>query len=50
MDPKSCLGHSSSKMLKHYFHLHNGEAQQQLKKLNFFDALGPISGSGQSTS
>ena len=50
MDPKSCLGHSSSKMLKHYFHLHNGEAQQQMKKLDFFGALGPISGSGQSTS
>ncbi len=44
------LDHSSSKMLRHYFHLHSSEAQHQMKKLDFFGLHGPISGSIQSTS
>lgn len=29
------LGHIDSKMTKHYFHLHDQEEQQQMKRLNF---------------
>jgi len=46
----SWLGHSSSKMLRHYFHLHSSEAQHQMKKLDFFGLHGPNSGAGQSQS
>jgi integrase len=44
------LGHSSSRMLRRYFHLYSSEAQHQMKKLDFFGSLGPTSGSGQSES
>ena len=27
------LGHSNSKMIKRYYHLHDAEAQRQMKKL-----------------
>lgn len=46
----SWLGHSSSKMLRYYFHLHSSEAQHQMKKLDFFGSHGPNSGTGQSQS
>jgi integrase len=36
------LGHSSSKMVRHYFHLHDDESQRQMKRINF---LGEASGS-----
>jgi integrase len=29
------LGHSDSKMVRHYFHLHDDEAQRQMQRLNF---------------
>jgi integrase len=29
------LGHTDSKMVKHYFHLHNEEAQRQMQRLDF---------------
>jgi integrase len=29
------LGHTESKMVRHYFHLHDAEAQRQMKRLNF---------------
>lgn len=29
------LGHADSKMVKHYFHLHDREAQRQMKRLDF---------------
>ncbi len=44
----SWLGHSSSKMLRHYFHLHDRESQQQMQKLDFFGSTGATSASGQS--
>jgi integrase len=33
---KEWLGHSDSKMVKHYYHLHQDEAQRQMKRLDFF--------------
>ncbi len=44
------LGHSSSKMLRHYFHLHDREAQTQMRKLDFFGVTGATSAPGQSSS
>jgi hypothetical protein len=29
------LGHQSSNMLRHYYHLHDEEGQRQVQKLNF---------------
>ncbi len=29
------LGHQDSKMVKHYYHLHDDEAQRQMKRINF---------------
>lgn len=29
------LGHRNSRMVKHYYHLHDEEAQRQMKKLSF---------------
>jgi integrase len=29
------LGHSSSKMVRHYFHLHDDESRRQMKRINF---------------
>jgi integrase len=34
------LGHSESKMVRHYFHLHDAEAQRQMKRLNFVGKAG----------
>jgi integrase len=39
----SWLGHSSSKMVRHYFHLHDDESQRQMKRLKFVgDAGGAV--------
>jgi integrase len=35
------LGHRDSQMVRHYYHLHDDEAQRQMKRLNF---LGKASG------
>lgn len=32
---KEWLGHSDSKMVKHYYHLHHDEAQRQMQRLDF---------------
>jgi integrase len=43
------LGHRDSAMVKHYYHLHDEEAQRQMKRLNFLGktdgngAVGPVS-------
>jgi integrase len=37
------LGHHDSAMVKHYYHLHDEEAQRQMKRLNF---LGKTGGNG----
>jgi len=37
----SWLGHSSSKMVRHYFHLHDDESQRQMRRMDF---LGEASG------
>jgi len=29
------LGHRSSEMVQHYYHLHDAEAKQRMDKLNF---------------
>jgi hypothetical protein len=29
------LGHSSSKMARHYFHLHDDESQRQMQRISF---------------
>jgi integrase len=39
------LGHRDSAMVRHYFHLHDEEAQRQMKRLSF---LGEAGGSGAS--
>jgi integrase len=37
------LGHSSSKMVRHYFHLHDDESRRQMKRINFLsDASGRV--------
>jgi integrase len=39
----SWLGHSSSKMVRHYFHLHDDESQRQMKRISFLsDASGAV--------
>jgi integrase len=37
----SWLGHSSSPMVRHYFHLHDDESRRQMRRINF---LGDASG------
>lgn len=37
---KEWLGHRESQMVRHYYHLHNEEAQRQMKRLRFVDAGG----------
>jgi integrase len=37
------LGHADSKMVRHYYHLHDEEAQRQMKRLDF---LGEAGGAG----
>jgi integrase len=32
------LGHRDSQMVKHYYHLHDDEAQRQMKKIDFVGA------------
>ncbi len=32
------LGQQSSRMVQHYYHLHDEEAQRQMKRLNFISA------------
>jgi len=29
------LGHQESKMVRHYYHAHDAEAQRQMKRINF---------------
>jgi len=36
----SWLGHSSSKMVRHYFHLHDDESRRQMKRINFLGDAG----------
>jgi integrase len=39
----SWLGHSSSKMVRHYFHLHDDESRRQMQRINFLgDASGRV--------
>jgi integrase len=41
------LGHSDSKMVRHYFHLRDEDAQQQMKRLDFLGSgLGGVAGPG----
>lgn len=41
------LGHRDSQMVKHYYHLHDDEAQRQMKKINFVGRAGTTVVSGQ---
>jgi integrase len=41
------LGHAESKMVRHYYHLHNDEAQRQMKRVNFFGEAGSTGAAGQ---
>jgi integrase len=34
------LGHADSKMVRHYYHLHDDEAQRQMRRLQFLDEAG----------
>jgi integrase len=34
------LGHADSKMVRHYYHLHDDEAQRQMKRLQFVSESG----------
>jgi len=36
----SWLGHSSSKMVRHYFHLHDDESRKQMRQINFLGDAG----------
>jgi integrase len=36
----SWLGHSSSKMVRHYFHLHDEESQRQMQRIRFLGSAG----------
>lgn len=36
----SWLGHSSSKMVRHYFHLFDAESQRQMRRINFLGDVG----------
>ena len=38
----SWLGHSSSKMVRHYFHLYDDESRRQMKRINFLGAGGRV--------
>ena len=39
----SWLGHSSSQMVRHYFHLHDDESKRQMRRINFLgDAGGAV--------
>lgn len=40
------LGHSHSAMVRHYYHLHNDEAQRQMKRLNFVQGAGGADAAG----
>ena len=41
------LGHADSKMVRHYFHLHDKEAQRQMKRLNFVGDAGGGGAAGE---
>jgi integrase len=44
------LGHRDSKMVRHYYHLHNDEAQRQMRRLDFLgDAGGSVVADDDST-
>ena len=36
----SWLGHSSSKMVRHYFHLHDDESRRQMKRIDVLGGAG----------
>jgi integrase len=36
------LGHADSKMVRHYYHLHDDEAQRQMRRLQFLDEAGGV--------
>ena len=37
---KEWLGHADSKMVRHYYHLHDDEAQRQMDRVTFFGSAG----------
>ena len=37
---RNWLGHRESKMARHYYHLHDEEAQRQMQRLNFLGDVG----------
>jgi hypothetical protein len=37
------LGHANSDMIRHYYHLHDEEAQRQIQQLNFLGVAGGCS-------
>jgi hypothetical protein len=41
------LGHRDSAMVRHYYHLHDDEAQRQMKRLQFFGDAGSGGVAGQ---
>lgn len=42
---KEWLGHSDSKMVRHYYHLHDDEAQRQMRRLDFLgNGAGGVAG------
>lgn len=41
------LGHRDSAMVKHYYHLHDEEAQRQMQRLNFLGKTGSDGAAGQ---
>jgi hypothetical protein len=45
------LGHHDSARVKHYYHLHDDEAQRQMRRLNFLGKAGDdgVAGVGPST-
>lgn len=37
---KEWLGHADSKMVRHYYHLHDDETQRQMDRVTFFGSAG----------
>lgn len=46
---KTWLGHRDSRMVKHYYHLHDDEAQRRMQQIKFVDRTPAASADGKST-
>jgi integrase len=44
------LGHQDSRMVEHYYHLHDDEARRQMDRIKLFDGIGGAESAGQGQS